>query len=49
VRNLSPDVVGMDTWPILELEARKLDVLNLDLGGLDVCDALVVSHVSLLG
>jgi hypothetical protein len=46
---LSPDVVGMDTWAIPELEARKLDVLDLDLAGLDVCDALIVSHFALLG
>jgi hypothetical protein len=44
VRKLPPDVVGVDTWPITQLERREVDVLNLDLAGPDVGNTSVLSH-----
>ena len=44
VRALAADVVRMDPGSVLELEAREVDVLDLDLARPDVGDASVVSH-----
>ena len=46
---LSADVGGVDAGPVLELERREVDVLDLDLARLDVGDASVVGHDPLPG
>ena len=49
MRKLAADVSRIDTGPILELEGREVDVLDLHLAGAHVGNAAVICHFSLLG
>jgi hypothetical protein len=44
VLGLAPDVVGMHPGPVLQLELRKVDRLDLDLAGPEIGDTSVVRH-----
>ena len=49
MRKLAADVCGIDTGPVLELEAGEVDVVDLHLAGAHVGNAAVICHFSLLG
>src|SRR6185437_6204548 len=46
VLGLAPDVVGVDSGSVPQLELREVDRLDLDLAGAHVGDTSVVRHVS---